>query len=304
MGEVYSATDTRLDRTVAIKVLPEAFQADADRRQRFDREAKAIAALNHPHICALYDIGREGGTDFLVMEHLVGDSLQDRLRKGAVPLDQALEVAIQLADALDKAHHQGITHRDLKPGNIFLTKSGAKLLDFGLAKVSNAAVGATDATHQPTRTADALTAQGTILGTFHYMSPEQLEGREADARSDIWAFGCVLHEMVTGRRAFDGASQATLIHAIMGTEPAPVSVTQPVAPASLDHVVKRCLAKDPDDRWQTMRDVRHELRWVVDQRANGRGARATGSTTRRVAARTPAAACTASARVGGRRNIC
>ena len=188
MGEVYSATDTRLDRTVAIKVLPAELASDPDRRERFEREAKAIAALNHPHICTLYDVGREDGTDFLVMEHLEGESLQDRLTKGALPLDQALQIAIQIADALDKAHRQGITHRDPKPGNIFLTKSGAKLLDFGLAKLRDTGA----AGEQATKLAYSLTAQGTILGTFHYMSPEQLEGRDADARSDIWAYGCVV----------------------------------------------------------------------------------------------------------------
>lgn len=266
MGEVYSATDTRLDRAVAIKVLPEALKTDADRRQRFDREARTIAALNHPHICTLHDVGHEAGTDFLVLEHLVGESLQERLSKGPLPLDQSLAVAVQMADALDKAHRQGILHRDLKPGNIFLTRSGAKLLDFGLAKVANP--GAADA-QTPTRTVDALTGQGTILGTFQYMSPEQLEGREADARTDIWAFGCVVYEMVTGRRTFNATSQAGLIHDIIGTEPPALADVQPVTPRALDHVVKRCLAKHPDDRWQTMRDVHLELRWIAEQRSRG-----------------------------------
>ena len=237
MGEVYAATDTRLDRRVAIKVLLAELASDPDRRERFEREAKAIAALNHPHICTLYDVGHEDGTDFLVMEHLEGESLQDRLTKGALPLDQALEVAIQIADALDKEHRQGITHRDLKPGNIFLTKSGAKLLDFGLAKLKD--VGAIG--DQSTKLADSLTAQGTILGTFHYMAPEQLEGQEADARSDIWAFGCVVYEMVTGVKAFEGKSQASLIGAILHKEPAPLSSLVPLSPPALNRLVTTCL---------------------------------------------------------------
>ncbi len=259
MGEVYSATDTRLDRTVAIKVLPAELASDPDRRERFEREAKAIAALNHPHICTLHDVGHEDGTDFLVMEHLEGESLQDRLTKGAVPLEQALQIAIQIADALDKAHRQGITHRDLKPGNIFLTKSGAKLLDFGLAKLKD--VGAVG--NQSTKLADGLTAQGTILGTFHYMAPEQLEGGEADARSDIWAFGCVVYEMVTGQKAFEGKSQASLIAAIIEREPATLSSVEPLSPTGLDYVVTACLEKSPDDRWQTARDLLRELKRVA-----------------------------------------
>ncbi len=271
MGEVYSATDTRLDRTVAIKVLPADLAADPDRRERFEREAKAIAALNHPHICTLHDVGHEDGTDFLVMERLEGESLQDRLTRGALPVDQALQIAIQIADALDRAHRQGITHRDLKPGNIFLVGKGAagqgapqaKLLDFGLAKLTDPVRSATASAERVTKLADSLTLQGMILGTFQYMAPEQLDGGEADHRADIWAFGCVVYEMVTGRKPFEEQSQASLIHAIIGVEPRPVSDTQPVASRSLDHVLRRCLAKDPADRWQTVRDVHQELRWVV-----------------------------------------
>ena len=262
MGEVYAATDTRLDRTVAIKVLPAELASDPDRRERFEREAKAIAALNHPHICTLHDVGHEDGTDFLVMEYLEGESLQDRLTKGALPLDQALQIAIQIADALDKAHRQGITHRDLKPGNIFLTKAGAKLLDFGLAKLTDPVRSATASAERSTKLADKLTAEGTILGTFHYMAPEQLEGGEADHRSDIWAFGCVVYEMVTGLKAFDGKSQASLIALIMNGEPPAPSTVETMSPAGLDNAVTTCLVKDPDDRWQSVRDLLRELERV------------------------------------------
>jgi serine/threonine protein kinase/Tol biopolymer transport system component len=260
MGEVYRARDTRLDRTVAIKVLPAAVADDPTFRERFDREARAVAALNHPHICALYDIGEDAGTAFLVMEYLEGDTLADRLAKGALPIDQALKYAIQIAEALDKAHRAGIVHRDLKPGNIMLTKSGAKLLDFGLAKASPAA-GLSSLSILPTAHSP-VTAQGTILGTLQYMAPKQVEGREADARSDIFAFGAIVYEMVTGKRAFEGKSQASVIAAILDREPPAMSSLQPLAPALLDHLVQRCLAKDPDTRWQTASDVMRELSWV------------------------------------------
>ena len=275
MGEVYKATDTRLGRTVAIKVLPAHVASDEAFKARFEREARALSSLNHPHICTIHDIGSQGGTDFLVMEHLEGESLADRLARGPLPLAEALGHAVAIADALDKAHRQGIVHRDLKPGNIMLTKTGAgsagspqaKLLDFGLAKL----VGPADAgrfvpeVSAAQTVASPLTATGSIVGTFQYMPPEQLEGREADARSDIFAFGAVLYEMVSGKRAFEGRSQASLIHAIMGAEPQPVSSVQPLAPRALDHVIGRCLAKAPDDRWQTARDVHQELRWVMEQ---------------------------------------
>ena len=262
MGEVYKATDTRLDRTVAIKVLPEHVADDPDLRQRFEREAKTISSLNHPHICTLYDVGQEDGIDFLVMEYLDGETLAQRLEKGAVPLDQALTIAIEIADALDKAHRQGILHRDLKPGNIMLTKSGAKLLDFGLAKLKPAEqTGGLSAL--PTQPAN-LTQQGAILGTFQYMAPESLEGQEADARTDIFALGAVIYEIVSGRKAFEGKSQASLISAIMKDAPQPMAEVNELTPTALDHIVTRCLAKDPDERWQAASDVALELRWIAE----------------------------------------
>ena len=209
MGEVYKATDTRLDRTVAIKVLPEHVAQDPDLKQRFEREARTVAALNHPHICTLHDIGNQDGIDFLVMEYLDGETLQQRLERGALPLDQALTVAIEIADALDKAHRQGIVHRDLKPGNIMLTKAGAKLLDFGLAKLRKLGTVGTETFSAATTQSEPATAHGTLLGTLPYMAPEQLEGKEADTRTDIFAFGAVVYEMVTGKRPFSGTSQAS-----------------------------------------------------------------------------------------------
>src|SRR5262245_30978874 len=251
MGEVYRTRDARLGRDVAIKVLPAHVASDPQLRERFEREARAVAALNHPHICTLHDVGEQDGIDFLVMEYLNGQTLPERLEKGALPLDQTLQYAIQVADALDKAHRKGIVHRDLKPGNIMLTSSGVKLLDFGLAKFAPiASVGIAGMTVAATQSAP-LTDHGTILGTLHYMAPEQLEGREADSRTDIFAFGAVLYEMATGQKAFSGKSQASLISAIMGSQPAPVSSIAPMTPPAFDRVVRTCLAKDPDDRWQT-----------------------------------------------------
>lgn len=264
MGEVFKAKDTRLGRSVAIKVLPALARQDPERRQRFEREARAVAALNHPNICALFDIGHEGDVDYLVMELVEGESLADRLARGPLPIDQALRYAAELASALDRAHRQAIIHRDLKPGNIILTKSGAKLLDFGLAKLRPAVGGADAETVMPTQLSDR-TAAGTILGTLQYMSPEQLEGADADARSDIFAFGAVLFEMVTGKKAFDGKSQASVISAIMSSAAPSISAVQPLAPASLDRIVSTCLAKDPDDRWQTAADLGRELRWIGKQ---------------------------------------
>ncbi len=258
MGEVYKATDTRLERTVAIKVLPAHVASDPERKSRFEREAKTVAALSHPHICPVFDVGREGETDFLVMEYLEGETLAQRLTKGALSLDQALKYAIEIADALDKAHRQGVTHRDLKPANIMLTKVGAKLLDFGLAKLKPTGP-QSDAS---TRLDESLTQQGTILGTFRYMAPEQLEGHEADSRTDIWAFGCVVYEMVTGQKAFEGKSQASLIAAILERVPPAMSSVEPMTPAGLDYIAKTCLGKDPDDRWQTARDLLRELKRV------------------------------------------
>ena len=264
MGEVYRAKDTRLDRTVAVKVLPQHLSSSPEVRQRFEREAKAISQLSHPHICALYDVGREGETDFLVMEYLEGETLAARLVKGPVATEQLLKWGVEIADALDKAHRQGIVHRDLKPGNVMLTKSGVKLLDFGLAKVMVPATPQSGATSLPTMAGGQnLTEKGTILGTFQYMAPEQLEGREADARSDIFAFGAVLYEMATGRRAFEGKSQASLIASILTSDPAPISVVQPLTPPALERVVRTCLTKDPEDRWQSAHDIGSQLTWIA-----------------------------------------
>ena len=265
MGEVYKARDTRLDRIVAIKVLPAHLADRADLRERFDREAKTIASLNHPHICTLYDTGHQDGIDFLVMEYLEGETLAQRLQKGALPIQQVLQYAIEISDALDKAHRQGVTHRDLKPGNIMLTKSGSKLLDFGLAKLRQEAAPATPLSQLPT-VAEAVTAQGMILGTLQYMAPEQVEGKtdEIDARTDIFAFGAVVYEMATGVKAFEGKSQASLIAKILEADPPPISSLQPMTPPALERVVKTCLAKDPDDRWQTARDLTRELKWASE----------------------------------------
>ena len=249
MGEVYRARDTRLNRTVALKVLPPDLTNDPAARQRFEREARAVAALSHPHICTLHDIGQQDGTDFLVMEFLDGETLAARLTRGKLPLDQTLQYGIQIADGLAAAHKAGIVHRDLKPGNIMLTKSGAKLLDFGLAKPHKHAV----VSGQTVTSAEPLTTKGTILGTLQYMAPEQLEGKEADARTDFFAFGAVLYEMATGRRAFAGPSHAAIIAEILDRDPAPVSSMRMVLPAALDHVVQKCLAKDPENRWQHAR---------------------------------------------------
>ena len=264
MGEVYRARDTRLDRIVAVKVLAPQLAADPQFRERFDREGRAISALDHPNICALYDVGEQDGTAFLVMQYLEGETLAERLQRGPLPLNEALTVATQVADALDKAHRAGFTHRDLKPGNIMLTKSGAKLLDFGLAKstvpAAAAGAGAFAATAQPTMSAP-LTAQGSIIGTWQYMAPEQLEGKEADARTDIFALGVVLYETLTGRKAFEGKTQASLIASIMHVDPPTISTFQPLTPAWLDRIVKKCLEKDPQERWQSAKDLLDVLRW-------------------------------------------
>ena len=227
MGEVYRARDTRLGRDVAIKVLPQHLSSNPEVRSRFEREARTVSSLNHPHICTLFDVGRDGSTDYLVMELIEGETLATRLAKGALPLADTLRIGGEISDALDRAHRAGIVHRDLKPGNIMLTRSGAKLMDFGLARASGLAPapgsGTLGALTQSPTMAQPLTAEGTIVGTFQYMSPEQLEGKEADATSDVWALGCVLYEMATGKRAFEGKSQASLITSIMGSEPAPIS---------------------------------------------------------------------------------
>ena len=274
MGEVYRARDTRLDRDVAIKVLPQHLSEQPEVRARFEREAKMVSSLNHPHICVLFDVGREGNTDFLVMELIEGDTLAVRLRKGPLPAAELLRTGTQIADALDRAHRAGVIHRDLKPANVMLTRSGAKLMDFGLSRATGLAGGAPGAsalTQSPT-IAQALTAEGTLVGTFQYMSPEQLEGREADTRSDIWALGCVLYEMATGRRAFEGRSQASLIASILEREPAPIGEVPSGStmstfggpPHGLERLIRNCLAKDPEDRIQTAHDVKLQLQGIAE----------------------------------------
>ena len=272
MGEVYKAKDTRLDRTVAIKIISALVSGTPELRDRFEREARTVSQLNHPNICTLHDVGHDNATDYLVLEFLDGETLAERLAKGPIPIEQALPIAIQTCDGLDRAHRAGIVHRDLKPGNVFLVRGAtasapptAKLLDFGLAKIAAAGGGSgasVNLTSPPTITTP-LTTQGTILGTFQYMAPEQLEGDEADARTDIWAFGCVLYEMLTGKRAFAGRTHASLISSIMGAQPAPVSEAVPQAPAVLDHVIRTCLAKDPAERFQTAHDLLLQLRWIA-----------------------------------------
>jgi Tol biopolymer transport system component/predicted Ser/Thr protein kinase len=265
MGEVYRARDTRLDRTVAVKILPAHLSASPEARQRFDREARAISALNHPNICTLYDVGHQDGMDFLVMEYLEGETLADRLGKGPLPPDQVLKHGVEICEGLEKAHKSGVVHRDLKPGNIMLTKTGAKLMDFGLAKATAAMPLSSSLTMPVAAPAQdrPLTAQGMLVGTFQYMSPEQVEGKEADARSDIFSLGAVLYEMATAKRAFSGKSQASVIAAILDSDPPPISTLQPVSPPALDRVVSICLAKDRDERWQTAHDVKLQLRWIA-----------------------------------------
>jgi serine/threonine protein kinase len=250
MGEVYRARDTRLGREVAVKVLPASLSSSPETRARFEREARTVSSLNHPHICTLHDVGREGDTDFLVMELVEGETLAQRLSRGALPSAEVLKLGSQIADALDRAHRAGVIHRDLKPGNVMLTRGGAKLMDFGLARATGLAGPASGsgvtvaALSQSPTMAQPLTAEGTIVGTFQYMAPEQLEGKEADARSDLWSLGCVLYEMATGKRAFEGRSQASLIYAIMGGTPPPVSQLAPLSPPGLDRLIQACLAKD------------------------------------------------------------
>jgi len=267
MGEVYLARDTRLARTVAVKILPAHLSSNLEAKQRFEREARAISSLNHPNICTLHDVGHQDGTDFLVMEYLEGETLGDRLMKGPLSPEQVLKYGIEICEGLEKAHKNGVIHRDLKPGNIMLTKSGAKLMDFGLAKATPAhdppASSLTMTLSRPSAD-QPLTAQGMVLGTFQYMSPEQLEGKEADARSDIFALGAVLYEMASGRRAFTGKSQASIVAAILASDPQPISAVQPMSPPALDRVVRTCMAKDADDRWQTAHDVKLQLQWIAE----------------------------------------
>jgi Tol biopolymer transport system component len=277
MGEVYRARDTRLGRDVAIKVLPEHLSANPDIHARFEREAKTVSSLNHPHICALYDVGTEDGVPFLVMELIEGETLAQRIERGPLPIPEVLRLGVQIADALDRAHRAGIVHRDFKPGNVMLAKSGVKLTDFGLARSTGvvapsggSGVTVAQLSQSPT-VVSPLTVEGALIGTFLYMAPEQLEGREADARSDIWALGCVLYEMATGKRAFEGKSQASLIGAIMNTEPPPVSTVMAFAPPALDSLIHSCLAKDPEERVQTAHDVKLQLGWIAQSGSSAGG---------------------------------
>ncbi len=263
MGEVYKARDTRLDRVVAVKVLAGRHAEDAAMRERFEREARAISALSHPLICTLFDVGEHEGVHFLVMEYLEGETLAERLKRGPLPIEAALKLSGEIATALAAAHGRGIVHRDLKPGNVMLTKSGPKLLDFGLAKLHAASHGLVTPAFRET-VAEPLTGQATLLGTLQYMAPEQLEGHEADARSDIFAFGCVLYEMVSGRKAFQGESQASVIGSILHEEPPPLGSLQPLTPVALDRVVRECLVKDPEGRWQNVTDLGSELKWIEE----------------------------------------
>ncbi len=305
MGEVYRARDTRLDRTVAIKILPSHLSENPEAKQRFEREARTISSLNHPNICTLHDVGRQDGVDYLVMEYLEGETLADRLRKGPLPMAQVLKYGIEICEALEKAHRSGVTHRDLKPGNIMLTKTGAKLMDFGLAK---ALVAHADATSGLTVTmttpmgSHPLTAQGTVMGTFQYMAPEQVEGKEADARSDIFALGAVLYEMATAKRAFEGKTAASAMAAVLERDPAPISSVQPMSPTALDHVVQGCLAKDPEARWQSASG--HWAASCAGLRAEGPAWRAAPPIqARRSVARTRNLGCGSCASAGGARVV-
>jgi eukaryotic-like serine/threonine-protein kinase len=274
MGEVYRALDTRLNRTVAVKVLPTHLSKDSEARQRFDREARTISSLNHPHICTLYDVGHQDGVDYLVMEYLEGETLADRLRRGPLPLDQVLRYGSDICEGLERAHRGGVAHRDLKPGNIMLTKEGAKLMDFGLAKplvVRAESSSSLTVTMSTPVGSHPLTAEGMVVGTFQYMAPEQVEGKEADARSDIFALGAVLYEMLTGKRAFEGKTATSAMAAVLERNPVPVSSLQPMATGALDHLVQQCLAKDPEKRWQSAADAGLELRWIA---TGGSGANA------------------------------
>ena len=272
MGEVYRARDTRLERTVAIKILPAHLSNNSEAKQRFDREARAISSLSHPNICHLYDVGIYDGNSYLVMEYLEGETLADRLGKGPLPMDQLLRHSIEICEGLEKAHKSGVIHRDLKPGNIMLTKSGAKLMDFGLAKPALTTSPPSSGLTQTLVSAQKpLTMEGTVVGTFQYMSPEQVEGKEADARSDIFALGAVLYEMATGKRAFEGKTAASTIAAVLAADPPPISSVQPLSPTALESTVRSCLAKDPDERLQSVHDVKLQLRWVKEHASSASG---------------------------------
>src|SRR6202140_253218 len=282
MGEVYRALDTRLDRTVAIKVLASHLSSSPELKQRMEREARAISSLNHPHICHLYDIGSQDGTDYLVMEFLEGETLAERLRKGAMPPNEILKIGIAVAESLAVAHRQGIVHRDLKPGKIMLTQGGAKLMDFGLAKPLGLQTTGAGSGSAPSFTAAAtlsgpsplspLTSAGSIIGTIQYMSPEQIEGKEADARSDIFAFGAVLYEMVTGKRPFAGKSQILLASSILEKHPDPITAVNPLIPSAFEHVMMTCLQKNPEERFQAAQDIKLELQWIAAERPAVAGA--------------------------------
>src|ERR1700746_98134 len=262
MGEVYRAADTRLGRDVAIKILPKEMSADPARKQRFEREARTISGLNHPNICTLHDVGSHDGLDYLVMECVEGETLAARLQKAPLPLEHVMRYGAKIADALDKAHRAGIVHRDLKPGNVMLTASGAKLLDFGLAKPAATQIsGLTLTSAVPT---NPVTQEGTIVGTFQYMSPEQVEGKELDGRSDIFSLGAVLYEMVTEQHAFEGKSHLSVASAILEKEPAPISSLKPLTPSTLERIIKKCLEKLPDDRWQSASDLASQLKWIAE----------------------------------------
>jgi Tol biopolymer transport system component/tRNA A-37 threonylcarbamoyl transferase component Bud32 len=264
MGEVYRARDTRLDRTVAIKVLPQHLSDKPELKQRLEREAKSVSNLSHPNICTLYDVGEQEGATFLVLEFLEGETLEQRLTRGPLPAEQVLRLAIEVTDALEKAHKQGIIHRDLKPSNVMLTKAGAKLMDFGLAKLMEQPAPMAAALSELTAENRKLTAEGSIVGTFQYMAPEQLEGREADARTDIFGLGMVIYEAATAKPAFSGKTKASLIASILSSEPPAITTLQPMTPPALDRVVKTCLAKDPDERFQTAHDLKLQLQWILE----------------------------------------
>jgi eukaryotic-like serine/threonine-protein kinase len=282
MGEVYRARDTRLDRSVAVKILPAHLSDRPEAGERFEREARTISSLNHPHICQLHDVGQQDGVRYLVMELLEGETLSDRLKRGPMPLDQVLRYGAEIAEGLEAAHRRGVVHRDLKPGNIMLTKTGAKLMDFGLAKGMAAAKPVSDELTATLTSSHAtpLTQQGTIMGTFQYMAPEQVEGKEADMRSDIFSMGAVLYEMVSGKRAFEGKTLVSVAAAILEKEPEPIRTVQPATPPALERVIKKCLAKDPDARWQSAGDLASELKWIAEGGAAS-GAPATTNATRR-----------------------
>ena len=266
MGEVYRALDTRLQRIVAVKILPSHLSESPEAKERFNREARTISSLNHPNICTLYDLGDQDGVDFLVMEYLEGETLASRLDKGALASDQVFKYGIEICEGLEIAHRTGIVHRDLKPGNVMLTQSGVKLMDFGLAKSlpSRASASPSLTVNLSSPANSPLTEKGVIVGTFQYMSPEQVQGREVDGRSDIFSLGAVLYEMVTGKRAFEGKSQLSVAASILENEPPPIRSVKPMTSPVLDHAIVCCLAKNPENRWQTARDLALELKWAAE----------------------------------------